>query len=83
VTAAAGDVQPKFDVVYSWPGVPEMKGGGTTASLDSTATGSLTAGTMKQETWPACPVLGLSASPALKAPVHVQSSIDRLTILDK
>jgi len=45
VTATAGDVDPKFSVVYSWTGVPGLKGTGTTASLDSGATGTLAAGT--------------------------------------
>jgi hypothetical protein len=45
VTATAGEVQPKFSVVYSWSGVPGLKGDGTTASLDSATTGALTAGT--------------------------------------
>jgi hypothetical protein len=45
ITATAGDVEPKFNVVYSWSGVPGLKGAGTSASLDSAATGSLSAGT--------------------------------------
>jgi OmpA family len=45
VAATAGNVEPKFNVVYSWSGVPGLKGAGTSASLDSGATGSLPAGT--------------------------------------
>ena len=44
VTATAGNLDPKLNVVYSWTGVPGLKGDGTTASLDSAATGSLAAG---------------------------------------
>jgi len=45
VTATVGNAEPKFNVVYSWSGVPGLKGAGTSASLDSGATGSLPAGT--------------------------------------
>ena len=45
VTATVGNVEPKLNVVYSWSGVPGLKGAGTSASLDSGATGSLPAGT--------------------------------------
>jgi len=44
VTATASNLDPKLNVVYSWTGVPGLKGDGTTASLDSAATGSLAAG---------------------------------------
>jgi outer membrane protein OmpA-like peptidoglycan-associated protein len=44
VTATAGNLDPKLNVVYSWTGVPGLKGDGTIASLDSAATGSLAAG---------------------------------------
>jgi opacity protein-like surface antigen/outer membrane protein OmpA-like peptidoglycan-associated protein len=43
-TATAGDVEPKLNVVYTWTGVPGLKGNGTTASLDSAATVSLAPG---------------------------------------
>jgi hypothetical protein len=45
VTATPGDLDPKLSAVYTWSGVPGLKGTGTTATLDSTATGSLAAGT--------------------------------------
>jgi hypothetical protein len=45
VTATAGDVNPKSSVVYSWSGIPGLKGNGTTATLDSAATGALAPGT--------------------------------------
>jgi hypothetical protein len=45
LTATVGNVEPKFNAVYSWSGVPGLKGTGTSAALDSTATGSLSAGT--------------------------------------
>jgi hypothetical protein len=45
VTATVGNVEPKFNVVYSWSGAHGLKGAGTSASLDSAATGSLSAGT--------------------------------------
>ncbi|MGA2084999.1 MAG: hypothetical protein ABSG60_05720, partial [Terracidiphilus sp.] len=44
LTAMAGNLDPKLNAVYSWTGVPGLKGNGTTASLDSAATGSLAAG---------------------------------------
>ena len=44
VTATAGNLDPKLNVVYSWTGVPGLQGNGTTASLDSAATGTLAAG---------------------------------------
>ncbi|MGA7339662.1 MAG: OmpA family protein [Terracidiphilus sp.] len=44
VTATVGNVEPKFNAVYSWSGVPGLKGAGTSASLDSGSTGSLSAG---------------------------------------
>jgi hypothetical protein len=45
VSATAGDVNPKRSVVYSWSGIPALKGNGTTATLDSAATGTLAPGT--------------------------------------
>lgn len=44
LTAMAGNLDPKLNAVYSWTGVPGLKGNGTTASLDSATTGSLAAG---------------------------------------
>jgi hypothetical protein len=44
VTASAGNLDPKLNAVYSWTGVPGLKGNGATASLDSAATGSLAPG---------------------------------------
>jgi hypothetical protein len=44
VAATAGNVQPKFNVLYSWSGVPGLKGSGASASLDSAATGALAPG---------------------------------------
>jgi outer membrane protein OmpA-like peptidoglycan-associated protein/opacity protein-like surface antigen len=44
VTAVSSNLDPKLNVIYSWTGVPGLKGNGTTASLDSAATGSLAAG---------------------------------------
>jgi outer membrane protein OmpA-like peptidoglycan-associated protein/opacity protein-like surface antigen len=44
VTATASDLDPKFNVVYTWAGVPGLNGNGTTASLDSAATASLAPG---------------------------------------
>ena len=44
VTATAGNLGPKLNVVYSWTGVPGLKGNGATASLDSAATGVLAPG---------------------------------------
>jgi outer membrane protein OmpA-like peptidoglycan-associated protein len=45
VTAMASNLDPKLHAVYFWTGVPGLKGNGTTASLDSAATGLLAAGT--------------------------------------
>jgi outer membrane protein OmpA-like peptidoglycan-associated protein len=44
VTAMASNLDPKLHAVYTWTGVPGLKGNGTTASLDSAATGPLVAG---------------------------------------
>jgi hypothetical protein len=44
-TATAGNVEPKLNVVYSWSGVPGLKVAGASASLDSSATASLSPGT--------------------------------------
>jgi outer membrane protein OmpA-like peptidoglycan-associated protein len=44
VTAMPSNVDPRLHVVYSWTGVPGLKGNGTTASLDTAATGPLAAG---------------------------------------
>jgi outer membrane protein OmpA-like peptidoglycan-associated protein len=44
VTAMASNLDPKLHAVYSWAGVPGLKGNGTTTSLDSAATGPLVAG---------------------------------------
>jgi hypothetical protein len=45
ITATPGMLDPKANVIYTWSGVAGLKGNGTTATLDSAATGSLTAGT--------------------------------------
>jgi hypothetical protein len=45
ITATAGSLDPKASVIYSWSGVAGLKGNGTTATLDASATGALTAGT--------------------------------------
>ncbi len=45
VTAMASNLNPKLNAVYTWAGVPGLKGNGATASLDSAATGLLAAGT--------------------------------------
>jgi hypothetical protein len=45
ITATPGMLDPKANVIYNWSGVPGLKGNGTTATLDASATGSLTAGT--------------------------------------
>jgi hypothetical protein len=45
ITATAGSLDPKDNAIYSWSGVAGLKGNGTTANLDSSATGALTAGT--------------------------------------
>jgi outer membrane protein OmpA-like peptidoglycan-associated protein len=44
VTATAGNLDPKLNVVYTWAGVPGLNGNGTTASLDSAATALLAPG---------------------------------------
>jgi len=44
VTAMAGNLDPKLNVVYFWTGVPGLKGNGTTALLDTAATGALAPG---------------------------------------
>jgi outer membrane protein OmpA-like peptidoglycan-associated protein len=44
LTAMASNLDPRLHAVYFWTGVPGLKGNGTTASLDSAATGSLVAG---------------------------------------
>jgi hypothetical protein len=44
VTATAGDIQPKLNVVYSWSGVAGVSGTGTTVTLDSAATTALAPG---------------------------------------
>jgi hypothetical protein len=44
VTATAGNLDPKLNVVYTWAGVPGLNGNGTTASLDSAATAALAPG---------------------------------------
>jgi outer membrane protein OmpA-like peptidoglycan-associated protein len=44
VTATASNLDPKFNVVYTWAGVPGLHGNGTTALLDSAATASLAPG---------------------------------------
>jgi len=45
ITATAGSLDPKANAIYSWSGVAGLKGNGTTATLDSAATGALSAGT--------------------------------------
>ena len=44
VTAIASNLDPRLHAVYFWTGVPGLKGNGTTASLDSAATGLLAPG---------------------------------------
>jgi outer membrane protein OmpA-like peptidoglycan-associated protein/opacity protein-like surface antigen len=44
LTAMASNLDPRLHAVYFWTGVPGLKGNGTTASLDSAATGTLVAG---------------------------------------
>jgi outer membrane protein OmpA-like peptidoglycan-associated protein len=44
VTATAGNLDPKLNVIYTWAGVSGLNGNGTTASLDSAATASLAPG---------------------------------------
>jgi hypothetical protein len=44
ITAIAGNLDPKDSTVYTWSGVAGLKNNGTTATLDSAATGALTAG---------------------------------------
>jgi len=44
VTATAGNLDPRLNVVYTWAGVPGLNGNGTTASLDSAATTALAPG---------------------------------------
>jgi hypothetical protein len=45
ITATAGSLDPKDNTIYSWSGVAGLSGSGTTATLNSSATGALTAGT--------------------------------------
>jgi outer membrane protein OmpA-like peptidoglycan-associated protein len=44
VTAMASNLDPRLHVVYTWSGVQGLNGNGTTASLDSAATGALPPG---------------------------------------
>ena len=44
LTAMASNLDPRLHAVYFWTGVPGLKGNGTTALLDSAATGPLVAG---------------------------------------
>ncbi len=44
LTAAASNLDPRHNAVYTWAGVPGMNGDGTRASLDSAATAALAPG---------------------------------------